>query len=82
MLTNIAPLARTAMDKQGGRALADYSKKIDRMLDKYTPWRKKRGWARGLTHGKNVEPGEVMVLLDAGDSPNDPLFKGAKTTRE
>lgn len=75
------PLARTAFDKDGGRALQQYGKKIDRMLDRMTPWRKRRGWARGLTKGK-VEPGEIVVMLDEGDSPNDPLFKDAKTTRE
>ena len=81
MMLNLAPVHRSAMDKEGGRAINKYTKKVEKMLDGITPWRKRRGWARGLAKGQ-VKPGEVVVVLDEGDSPNDPLFEGAKTTRE
>ncbi|MCK5606804.1 hypothetical protein KAR91_33185 [Candidatus Pacearchaeota archaeon] len=81
MLLNLSPVHRTPMDKDGGRALNTYAKKIERMLDGFTPWRKRRGWARGLAKGK-VKPGEIMVVLEDGDMPNDPLFLDANTTRE
>lgn len=81
MILNLAPVHRTAMDKDGGRALSTYAKKVEKMLDGITPWRKRRGWARGLAKGQ-VKPGEVVVVLSEGDIATDPLFEGAKTTRE
>lgn len=69
------------MDKQGGQALNKYSKKVEKMLDGFTPWVKRRGWARGLSKG-SLKPGEIMVVLEDGDMATDPLFEGAKTTRE
>lgn len=80
MLVNIAPLSRTAMDKKGGSALQNYGKKLERHLDLMTPWRKRRGWTRGLAKGK-LKSGEVMVVLGNEDSPEDPLYAGARTTR-
>jgi hypothetical protein len=80
MLLNLAPAHRTAMDKEGGRALSKYTKSLEKVLSNITPWRKRRGWARGLAKGK-LEPGEVMVVLDEGDTPRDPLYKDANTTR-
>ena len=81
MLVNIAPVHRSPMDKDGGRALNDYTKKLEKLIDGLVPWKKRRGWARGLAKG-SVKPGEVVVVLDQGDVPNDPLFEGARTTRE
>lgn len=81
ILMNLAPLHRTAMDKEGGSALNKYAKSVEKMLDGMTPWVKRRGWARGLSKG-NMQPGEVVVVLGDGDMANDPLFEGAKTTRE
>ena len=81
MLMNLAPLHRAPSDKQGSQALNKYTKKVEKMLDGLTPWVKRRGWARGLSKGE-LQPGEIVVVLGEGDMATDPLFEGAKTTRE
>lgn len=69
------------MDAKGGRSLEKYAKKLHGLVEKMTPWRKKAGSLRKSMQGK-VKPGEVVVLLDDGDTSALPLYKGAKTLKE
>lgn len=79
----LMPLARTIMDKKVAQATEAYTKKIERMFDSMVPWQKKQAGRRlrESLRGK-VKPGEVVVILEAGESMSDPLFSGAKITRE
>jgi hypothetical protein len=77
----LLPMARTPMDKSSSAALQKYSKKMVEMLDGMVPWqvgKKQRGRRRAMA---NVTPGETVVVLDAGDDADHPLFTDAKLTR-
>ena len=79
----LMPLARTPMDKKGGKSLEKYAKKVGRALEKRMPWLRTR---RGkLAHLRDKVPsGETRILLAPGepDPSGNPLFKGVKTIRE
>lgn len=84
MLVNIAPLSRTPMDKDSGRALDRYSKQLRRLIDRLTPWKKSASGLglREKLRGK-VKPGEIVILLDEGESSiNNPLFEGVRQVRK
>lgn len=76
---NLLPVGRTPMDEKSGRSMKSYVKDLGKMLDRLTPW---RSGARRLANlrGK-VKPGEVVVMLDDGDTPNSPVFKDAKISK-
>lgn len=84
MLAAIAPLARTPMDEKSGRAMSKYAKEIEKTLNSSIPWLKS---ARGSAHHrskavhKDLNPGELVVILDAGDRPDDPLFADSKIVK-
>lgn len=80
MLANIVPLARTPMDKKGGQNLNKYNKSLNKVIDSFAPWLSSRDHLQSL-RGK-VKPGEVLVILDGDDDPNNPLFAGATISRE
>lgn len=80
MLLNIVPTARTPMDKKSAQNLSSYSKKLDRLVDSFAPWQNAR--SRAMRLRDKVKPGEVVVILDSEDSPDHPLFAGARTSRE
>ena len=75
-LLSMVPIARTPLDKDGGRAMEKYSKSVEKMVESLTPWdvtEKRSSW-RG-----RVKSGEVVVIADdPDDNLNDPLYKGAK----
>lgn len=77
----LMPLARSPMDKKGASGLADYQKKLERMLNAAVPWQKRASGRRESLRGK-VKPGEVVVILERGESANDPLYSDARTIRE
>lgn len=72
------PIARTPMDNKSGKAMQKYYKDVAKNFDAMTPWisHVKRNLAR-TRNGKKLEPGKVVVTLDASDDPNLALFKGA-----
>jgi hypothetical protein len=76
----LMPLARSPMDKKSGKALQQYQKDVERMLSRLTPWIKGTLSRRRL-QAMGVEPGTVKVILEGGDSADDPLYKGAETIR-
>ncbi len=80
MLTSIMPLAKTPMDEKGARALADYAKSVQKMLNGLTPWEKDKGLPTLGLRGK-VKSGEIVVIPDGTVGPNDPLFKDAKVMK-
>jgi len=83
VLMSFAPLARTPDSKKGSESMKNYAKSVERMLDGMTPWNKKGPGRRAtLRGGSKVQPGTIMVVLDGSDSPKDPLYSGAKITRE
>lgn len=71
------------MDKQGARALRDYQKDVEKMLDNMVPWRKRNRRSSGIqNHRGKIKPGEVVVLLEGEEPANYPLFQNAKVIRE
>lgn len=79
-MASVMPLARTPQDKKGASALRDYQRKLVRSLDEMAPW---IGASRRLQslRGK-IKPGEVRVILGAGESADIPLFEDAQITKE
>ncbi len=80
ILTSIVPLAKTPQDEKSARAMADYAKSVQKMLDNLTPWQKKDGLPTLGLRGK-VKSGEIVVIPDGTVSANDPLFKDAKVMK-
>ncbi len=77
----LLPLARTAMDKDTGKALADYSKTIAKELEKMTPWVSNR--RRDLSDlRRKYKSGTTVVIPDASDGANNPLFKDATVRKD
>jgi hypothetical protein len=80
VMMTLAPLSRTPMDKKSGESMGKYAKQLERSFDAMVPWTEKsRAKSRQF---RNVEPGKVTVILDAGDNPDNPLFKDARIARE
>ncbi len=79
LLMALAPLARTPMDEKSGRSLQDYARQVEKMIDSLAPWTVQDKIRDGLTRKlrKKVASGTVVVITEASDSPNDPLFTGA-----
>jgi hypothetical protein len=75
------PLARSPMSKSGGREMTKYQKSVNAQLDSLTPWINSRKYNRERLKRMGVKEGEVVVLLDPGDSKDDPLFKDSKVLR-
>lgn len=73
------PLGRTPMDEKSGRAMRDYSKSIEKMLDSLTPWESSTGHNLKSLR-KKVKSGTVSVILDPGEK-NNPLYEGANIIR-
>lgn len=69
------------MDKRGSSDLNKYIKKLNNSLDNAIPWTKKAPSRLANLQGR-VKPGEVAVVLDAGDQYLKDLYKGAKVIRE
>jgi hypothetical protein len=68
------------MDEKSGRSMKDYARKLDKSFDQMVPWQRD---SRRLAHMRGkVKSGEVVVLLEDGDTSKNPLFKDAKTKRE
>jgi hypothetical protein len=75
-LMAMMPLARTAMGKDDGKALADYSKQVAKSLDAMTPWvTGKNRRLSGLR--KKVKSGTTVVIPDASDGANNPIYQDA-----
>lgn len=77
----LIPLAQTPMDSKGGRAQAEYSKKVHKILANMTPWVRQSSRRGEHLRGK-VKPGETVVLLGGSDRADFGLYKGAKVARE
>ncbi len=79
----LMPIARTAMGKEDGKALADYSKSLAKEIGKMTPWlntKKSNSGLKGLR--KRVKSGTTVVIPDASDGANNPLYKDAAIRKE
>jgi len=80
----LLPIARTPMDEKSGRAAQNHVKEVEKMLSDLVPWQTKetgRKLRRSLLR-KNVQPGEVVVMLDGDELADNPLYADAKVTRE
>lgn len=77
---NLMPLARTPMDKKAGSSMNRYAKSIERYIKKIAPWVKDRGRVDRL-RGR-AKPGEMVVVLGAGESADNELFRGLKVIKE
>jgi len=82
MLKLLIPLARSTMDKNAAQGLDRYSRSIDRLFDSALPWRPAQSRRERLFRSGKLKSGEVAVILDAGDDPNNPLFKDVQVIKE
>lgn len=77
----IAPLGRTPMDRKSGQSMERYSKRLERMFDDMTPWDKNSKFNAMRDRFSKIrgdeEDTQVVVMLGAGDNPDDPLYQGA-----
>lgn len=81
--TSIIPLARTPADKKSAHGMKKYTKDVAKMIEGIAPWVKRQHYKRRRAMLKhNVKPGEIVVILDGGESSNIPLFKDAKISRK
>ena len=72
------PMSRTPQDKKGARSMQKYMQQINDVLLELVPWmKKKHGRPMRSYHGK-VKPGEVVVILDSGETADLDLYKNAK----
>lgn len=74
ILMALMPLARMPQDKDSARSMQRYTTDIERMIRSLAPW---QGVPGGRALKEKVGSGNVMVRLDTGDDPNDPLYKDA-----
>jgi hypothetical protein len=81
-LMSMMPLARTPMDKDGSRALSDYQKTLVKEFDKMTPWltAAKRSDLSSLR--KKYKSGTTVVIPDASDGANNPIYKDATIRKD
>lgn len=81
MLANIMPLARSPFGKKDATGVKQYGDKVHKAISDMTPWRARGSQLRERLLSMGVKPGEVVVLLDSNDLPNDPLYKDAKVIK-
>ena len=81
MYLSIVPAARTAMDKKTGKSLGDYVKKLNKQLASALPWIKSQAGSNLAGLRGKVKSGEVVVMLDAGETKNHPLYEDAKISK-
>jgi len=83
MMFNVAPLAQTPWDKKHAQAQKKHSDSIHKTIESMIPWASEKRPRSKLAHlrGK-VKPGEVVVVLDAGDRADLELYQDAKILRE
>ena len=74
----MAPLARTPMSKEGVQATKRYSDNVKKVIENLTPWRKSDLRNKFKKKGKR---GQVVVMLDAGETADHPLYKDATIVR-
>ena len=80
-LMTLLPVARSAFGKEDGKALADYSKHVAKQLEQMTPWVSKH--RRDLSDlRKRVKSGTVVVIPDASDGANNPIYKDANIRKD
>jgi hypothetical protein len=66
-----------------GNEMQRYAKQVERSLDSAIPWKRKAPGRSEMERLRGrVKSGEVVVFLDEGESPDDPMFKGAKISRK
>lgn len=84
ILMQVVPLARTPMDKKGGRAMQKYYKDVNKSLRRsLIPWEERRADAmrRAAKYGGKVKPGEVTVILGPGEGGLSDIFKDSKIAK-
>jgi hypothetical protein len=80
-MMSMMPLARSPMGKDDSKALADYQKALVKELDKMTPWL--TGKKHGLSNlRKKYKSGTTVVIPDASDGANNPIYKDATVHRD
>lgn len=88
----LIPLARTAFSKEDGAQLKKYATDVNKNLKTMTPWRKGSRFRRSGDNkyssplreellAKGVKPGEVTVLMGAGDVYLEDLYGDAQIIR-
>lgn len=78
IMSMMFPMARTPMDAKGSRAMQKYSKQVDEVLLSLAPWLKPKKARGSIRHHGKIKSGEVVVVLDSGETADDPLYKNAK----
>lgn len=79
-LLSMMPVARSAMDEKGGRAINNYMKDLRNAIFAMTPWERQAGSVRSAYRGK-VKSGTVAVVLDDYRLKKDPTFRDANVIK-
>lgn len=83
MLFSIVPLAQTPWDKRHASSQRNHSGRVQKAIESIAPWQYSGRARSKLAHLRDkVKPGEVVVVLDAGDQANLSLYEDAKIMRE
>lgn len=84
VMAMIAPISRSIQDAKGARWMKDYTNSVDKTLREALPWKGQQRSSKlaNLRASGKIKPGEVVVMLEAGESGNNPLFADARTVRE
>lgn len=73
------PLARTPQSRRDSQAANNYAKRFYKTLEGMTPW--VSSYKNSILRKKyeaevDKSGGQIIVMLDANDDPNNPLFEG------
>lgn len=80
----LAQAARTPQTKKDAQNLQSFMKKINSAIDDMVPWTSKSknsGLHRKYAEQMEKSGKQVLVILDATDMPNDPLYKNAEIAK-
>lgn len=76
MLAAIMPLASSPMSEKGASQLKNHARQVQRTIESFAPWRRRK--IAGRRKGEPLASGEVVVVLEPGETANHPLYEGAK----
>ena len=72
------PIARTPQDRKSSSSLNTHYRNVVKSLKRMTPWVNRRERRRELAQHRKLEPGKLSVILEPGETRDNPIFKDAK----
>lgn len=81
MLYAIVPLAQTPWDKKHSQSQRKHSNIVQKAIENIAPWTNTKDRRRSSHLRGKVKPGEVVVMLDAGDQADLGIYSDAKIVK-